>query len=74
MIAQVSLSAITKNADDTRQAWLAFPGDSPTRFVHEGDKITVDGSHLEVLRIAPDRVELQIDGIQRQVHIGETLQ
>ncbi len=73
LVAQIAVSAITTDAQKQRQAWLSFPGNEPTRIVEEGDTLSLDGSQVQIVKVTADQVQIQLDGENRELRVGETL-
>ena len=71
----IKLSAITRDRQQTRKAWLNFQTNGQTQIVSEGEQLTIDGTQLEIRQIRQRDIQVAIDGsTPHRVAIGESLQ
>ena len=72
-LTSTQLSAITKNADGSFQAWFNVPGDATTLIVDEGESASVAGHTIDLVTATRDIATLAIDGDNIQIRIGQSL-
>ena len=71
----IKLSAITRDRQQIRKAWLNFQTNGQTQIVSEGEQLTIDGTQLEIRQIRQRDIQVAIDGsTPHRVAIGESLQ
>lgn len=72
-LTETKVSAVTKNADGTRQVWLDTPNEIASLIVEEGQSVTVAGHTIRVTNAGEGQATLTIDDDELIIRVGQSL-